>query len=185
MKKYAKIKFFKYILLCTGSLILATPKIFQRVENFSEKKEIENFYKIDYPKKVAAKANYISILKIPKINLQKGLFNPNSSLNNIDKNIQILENSVMPGENGNIFLAAHSGTSNVSYFKNLGKLGLGDLIVLDFNNKSYNYYVNNIYEIEKTGELNIDAHSNNKTLVLITCVRNSNKQLVVEATMQT
>jgi sortase (surface protein transpeptidase) len=66
------------------------------------------------------KMNYIAILKIPKINLERGLVDPNSYLNDVKYNVEILDESSMPDEiGGNVILASHSGTARISYFKNL------------------------------------------------------------------
>ena len=60
--------------------------------------------------KPKVKYDYIAVLKIPKINLERGLVDRNSYSNNVNYNIQILSNSSMPDEkNGNVILAAHSG----------------------------------------------------------------------------
>ena len=90
-----------------------------------EQEIIEDDKKDEEPKneevKEHKKIEYIAVLKIPKINLERGLVDPNSYLNNIDYNVQILKNSAMPDQKyGNVMLAAHSGNARVSYFRNLG-----------------------------------------------------------------
>ena len=53
------------------------------------------------------KINYIATIKIPKINLEKGLVEPSSDLNNIKYGIQILKDSSMPNkEKSNLILAS-------------------------------------------------------------------------------
>ena len=107
------------------------------------------------------KIEYIAVLKIPKINLERGLVNPNSYLNNIDYNVQILNNSAMPDErNGNVMLAAHSGNARVSYFRNLDKLSIYDVVTIDYKGKNYTYKVVNIYDIDKTGKAQIIRNKN-------------------------
>ena len=124
--------------------------------------------------------NYIGYLKIPKINLEQGLVAKNSHLNYVDLNIQIIKESNMPNvEGGNLILAAHSGNSNVSYFKDLNQITYGDVIYIKYNNKSYIYRVNNYYIVEKTGMVDIVRNPLISTLTLITCLENTNKQLVV------
>ncbi len=123
---------------------------------------------------------YIAILKIPKINLERGLVNRNSYLNNVNYNVEILKDSSMPDEiNGNVILAAHSGNARVSYFRNLDKLSIGDKVSLDYKGITYNYKVVNIYDIEKTGTALIKRNYKTSTLTLITCRHNTNKQIVV------
>ena len=111
---------------------------------------------------------------------RKGLVSKNSKYNNIEYNVTIHELSSRPDEiNGNAILMAHSGTAYISYFNNLKYLNINDHIYLDYNNKTYNYKITNIYDVEKTGSLNIKRNNNKSTITLITCRDNSNKQIVI------
>ena len=122
---------------------------------------------------------YIGVLEIKKINLTRGFYSKNSRLNNVNKNIQILSLSDMPDiENGNVIIAAHSGNSSISFFKNLPKLNFDDNAIIYYQGKTYTYKLVNNYEIEKTGTANIKRNLNKNSLTLITCKHNSNKQLV-------
>ena len=137
-----------------------------------EKEEVKEHKKIEY----------IAVLKIPKINLERGLVDPNSYLNNVDYNIQILKNSAMPDQRfGNVMLAAHSGNARISYFRNLDKLKLGDEISIEYKSKTYEYKIVDIYLIDKTGTAEIIRNKNKSTLTLITCKHNTNKQIIVIA----
>lgn len=128
------------------------------------------------------KINYIAMIKIPKINLERGLVDRNSYLNNVKYNVQILDNSSMPDEiNGNVILAAHSGNGRNAYFKDLDKLSINDEIIIDYNSKTYKYKVINIYDIDKTGKANIIRNKNASTLTLVTCRHNTNKQIIIIA----
>lgn len=132
-----------------------------------------------------SKNDYIAIIKIPKINLVRGLVSPDSKYNDVDYNIQIIDGSDMPNvTNGCLILAAHSGTARISYFKNLNKLSIGDDVSLDYSNQTYKYEVVNIYEVEKTGKVTIERDYDKSTLVLITCKHNTNKQIVVVANLK-
>ena len=116
----------------------------------------------------------------PKINLERGLVDPSSYLNNVNYNIQFLKNSAMPDQRyGNVMLAAHSGNARVSYFKNLNKLEMDDNVSISYKGKIYNYKVVNIYDIEKTGKAQIIRNKNVSTLTLVTCRHNTNKQIIV------
>ena len=100
------------------------------------------------------KIEYIAVLKIPKINLERGLVDPNSYLNNINYNVQILKNSAMPDQRfGNVMLAAHSGNARISYFRHSGKA-------------------------------QIIRNKNASTLTLVTCRHNTNRQIVVICELQ-
>ena len=124
--------------------------------------------------------NYIAILRIPKINLQRGLVDINSKYNNINYNIMIHKESQMPNiKNGNFILVAHSGTARVSFFRNLHKLNLNDYVYVDYENKTYTYKIINKYEIEKTGKAVIRKNTSKSSITLITCKHNTNKQIII------
>lgn len=122
---------------------------------------------------------YLGILKIPKINLNQGFYEYSSSLNTVDKNIEVIETSAMPDVvTGNLILASHSGNSPIAYFRNLDKLAVGDEISVVYNQKEYKYIISDIYDKEKTGYIEIVRNKNKNTITLITCKRNTNLQTV-------
>ena len=130
-------------------------------------------------KNVTTDNEYIGILKITKIGLEKGLVSKNSYYNNVNRNIFILNESDMPDkEKGNVILAGHSGNGRISFFKNLYKLEINDYVSIFYNGSEYKYKVVNLYEIEKTGKANIVRNVEKSTLTLITCKQNTNKQIV-------
>lgn len=131
------------------------------------------------------KIEYIAVLKIPKINLEKGLVTKDSKYNNINYGVTILKESDSPEVvNGNVILAAHSGTAYNSYFKDLDKIKVGDGAFIYYNGKTYNYKFVNIYDIDKTGKANIKRDTKVSTLTLITCRYNTNKQIVLIGNLQ-
>ncbi|MBE6153814.1 MAG: sortase [Firmicutes bacterium] len=124
--------------------------------------------------------NYIAIIKIPKIKLEKGFFGKDSYQNNVNKNIEILDDSDMPDkEKGNVILAAHSGNSKVSYFKNLYKLETNDSISIFYQGSEYKYKIVNIYDIPKTGTAKIKRNIDKSTLTLITCRQGTDNQIII------
>ena len=124
--------------------------------------------------------SYIAVLRIPKINLKRGLVDKESKYNDIKYNIMIHNRSTSPDViGGNVILLAHSGTSKVSYFKNLDKLKLNDIVYLDYNGKTYKYKLINIYDIEKNGKAVIKKNTKKSSITLITCRTNTNKQIVL------
>ena len=132
--------------------------------------------------KPKVKYDYIAVLKIPKIKLEKGLVAKNSKYNNINYGVEILKESDSPDViNGNVILAAHSGTANISYFRNLDKINVGDEASIIYNGKTYNYKFVKIYDIEKTGKAVIKRDNNTSTLTLVTCKHNTNKQIILIA----
>lgn len=139
------------------------------VENKEPKEQvIQEFY------------DYIAVLKIPKINLEKGLVSKDSKYNNVYKNVTILKESDMPDiKNGNVILASHAGSSNVAYFKNLYKLKKNDEVYIFYNGLKYTYIVNNITEVDKDGKVIISRIPNENLLTLITCKIGTKKQIVI------
>lgn len=126
------------------------------------------------------KKEYIGYLEIKKINLKQGLVSKNSYYNDVNRNIQIIKSSNYPDEeNGNVILAAHSGTSSISYFKNLYKLEINDEAKIYYKDKIYTYKVNNIYNVAKTGTVIIKRDIYKKTLTLITCTKGSKTEQTV------
>lgn len=122
--------------------------------------------------------NYIAVLEIPKINLKKGLYNYNSIYNDVDKNIEILDNSKMPNkENSILILASHSGNSSVSYFKNLDKLLNEDSVIVYYNNVKYYYRIIDFYLEKKNGYISMPYFNDGKYIILTTC-KDSLNQLV-------
>lgn len=127
------------------------------------------------------KINYVAILEIPKINLKKGLVDKNSYLNNVNRNIYTLKETIYPNDDiSHIVLAGHSGNSSVSFFKNLYRLRNNDQIYFYYNNIKYIYQINNYYEIEKTGKMNLNL-SEKSDITIITCKSGTNKQYVYKA----
>lgn len=123
---------------------------------------------------------YIAVLKIPKINLERGFYDKNSSLNNVDYNILFHTASNYPNEEkGNVILASHSGSSSISYFKKLYLLEKGDIAYLTYKGTTYTYEIVNIYNEEKTGSINIYRNKEKNTLTLITCTKDDDTKQTV------
>ena len=153
-------------------------EIEEEIESIEEPQVIEEV-------KEQVKVNYIAVLKIPKIGLERGLVDPNSYLNNVNYNLEWLNGSSMPDEEkGNVIIAGHSGSSRISYFRKLDRLVLGDEASIIYNGKTYNYKVVDIYDIEKTGTAEIVKEKNTTTLTLITCRHGTSKQIVIVAKLQ-
>ena len=154
------------------AFLIAFPYYQEKKENITQ---INKYYNNSHNKVVIPKNDYLAILRVPKINLIRGITNSKD----VDKNIVILEPSLMPDINkGNLILAGHSGTGHNAYFKDLHTLEINDDIYIDYQNQRYHYILDNIYEIEKNGTAHIYRDKEKTTLTLITCKDNSNKQLV-------
>lgn len=201
-KKENNNKLSKSWLIITGSLlfiagicIILFDVLFDKNIDKNENNALKEFYiqeskivedkqeevvEVPVEEKKSQKIEYIAALKIPKINLERGLVNPNSYLNNIQYNVAFLKDSAMPDQkNGNVILAAHSGNAHISYFRKLDKLEIDDKVIIDYKGKTYTYFVTQIYDIEKTGKAKIIRNQNTSTLTLITCRHNTNYQIVM------
>lgn len=145
-------------------------------ENIDDLKEDNQ---VEVKEEIIDTTNYVAVLKIPKINLEKGLVSKDSIDNNVEKNIQILNESSMPDkENGNVILAGHNGNGSTSYFRNIHKLSLDDEVSIYYNGYEYKYKVMNSYKVKKTGQVDIIRNNDKNTLTLITCY-GEDKQLIV------
>lgn len=191
-KNHNKIQYIGIILICTGCFIYS----FSIFKNYKIKKieteKIDEFYA---PKNQINRLNpqtltdnktyfdeYIAVLSIPKIHLQKGLYPIGHPYNHINYNIMILNTSDMPDvEHGNLILAAHSGIGTMAYFNHIQNLDLKDSVFVDYQGIRYHYQVSNMYEVEKTGYVKINRNLDRTTLTLITCKLGSNDQIVVIA----
>lgn len=123
---------------------------------------------------------YIGVLEIPKINIKRGFLNIKDKGNNVNKNLQVINGSDMPNvKNGNLIIAAHSGNSYISYFKNLHKLSNDDVAYVYFNNIKYTYKVVGKYDAEKNGKVTIHRDNKKNTLTLITCSQTDKTKQIV------
>lgn len=116
------------------------------------------------------KKKYIGYLVIPKINLNYGFVDKDSYYNNVNRNIQVISISDYPNvDGGNFIIAGHSGTSEVSYFKSLYRLKIGDIAKVIYQNNTYTYKIVSIYKEIRDGSVNIKRNTTKTTLTLITC----------------
>ena len=75
--------------------------------------------------------------------------------------------------NGNFILMAHSGDSYISFFANLYKLNIGDDTYITYNGVIYHYQIVNIYEVEKTGLVQIKRNYDQTSFTMITCTKDN------------
>lgn len=139
---------------------------------------VKNF-KIIYNKE-KENDNTIGYIRIDKLNINEKLYKIDCPENNVDEHITILKESILPDkENSIVFIAAHSGTGEIAYFRDLNKLKTNDIIILNINKKNYTYIVKEMWEDPKNGYININKEKENQ-LILTTCSpNNSKKQLIV------
>ena len=158
------------------SIALSTEKEDNTPQNI-EKEEEEV---IKEPNPAYNTGEYLGILDIPKINLNRGFYDKNSEVNNVSHNVTFLEPSNYPDEkNGNVILVAHSGSSYLGYIKHLYQLVLGDMAYITYKGHRYEYKLVNIYNETKDGDVTIYRNKNKQTLTLITCTKDSDTQQTI------
>lgn len=159
----------------------------EKIETFFEKQEQEVIDVDTNTNQEEVKTNnnvsydYIAVLEVPSISLKRGLVDKNSKANNVSQNVQILGKSDMPDvNNGTLYLASHSGTSHISFFKHLDKVKNEDPIYIYYNHVRYIYKVTKIYEEVKDGNISVYKDRSKTNLILTTCTPNhKGYQLIV------
>ncbi len=164
------------LLLCV--IIL---NLFINTKNNVNNQMVINIKSAEYNHSIPINNTYFAKLEIPVINLEEYLVSINNKNNNINKNIEILFPSKMPNiSNSTLILAAHSGNSKVSYFKDLDKLQLNDMSKIYYRNNIYIYKVVKIDRQNKNGYITIPKIKNKSILILTTCdQKDKSKQLVI------
>ena len=157
----------------------------QKVDNYLIEYEIQDNYrenniqKIEYQEK---SNDYLGVLLIPKLNLKQGFYDINDKRNDVNQNIEILKGSLMPDIKGSsLIIAGHKGESYLGYFNNLDKLSINDELDIFYHNKKYQYTIFDIYELEKNGKISFTKNIYENYLVLTTCSKKDNRQLIVVA----
>lgn len=126
----------------------------------------------------------IAKIIIPKIKIDNSIYSINSNENTVEKNVMILKESILPNNDESIiFLAAHSGNGDIAYFNDLNKLDINDTLIFQYKNYNYYYIINDKYEIDKDGDIELNKTSPNQ-LVLTTCsTTNKAKQLLINSNL--
>ena len=122
---------------------------------------------------------YYGYLIVPSINMTYGFYDIDNDLNNVDKNVTLLNSNIK----NTYILAAHSGSGNLAYFNDLKYLRKKDKIYLKFENKTLEYEVVNIRSNIKNGKIRIKNKENQ--LILTTCdqIKKGN-HLIIEGNLQ-
>jgi LPXTG-site transpeptidase (sortase) family protein len=179
------------LLLEICGFLCALKGIFYYQIRIEEEKNIEKFFQekkeygiddvsLNYDYK-EENENYLGILEIPKISLKKGFYNKTSKKNSVEYGLELIKSSKMPDEKGNLILAAHSGTSQLSYFKNINELTYDDEVYIYYKNIKYIYRISDIYEEKKNGKIELPKVENSSLITLTTC--KGNNQLIIIGTL--
>lgn len=148
------------------------------VESSADESTIPDDEENNVSKKVSY--NYVGTIEISKIKLKRGFLDISSPYNNVDRNVTVIQQSSFPNvEHGNLILAAHSGNCSICYFDKLYKLSIGDKALVYYKNYKYSYKLVDIYNVPKTGEVEIKRDPGKTVLTLITCTHNSDTEQTV------
>ena len=195
ISKYQIIMMFGIFFIFIGLSILVYNRYSRINEIKVEEEKIEEFFNeleeepindivdnnvIQEETPIVDNTNYIAILEIPKIDLKKGLVDKDSYLNNVDRNIYTLKETIYPNDevNSHIILASHSGNSSVSYFRYLNRLDINDSVYIYYNGMKYTYKIIDKYELEKNGKLQLGL-SDKSDITLISCVGYKNQVVII------
>lgn len=147
------------------------------------------------PPKIKAIVSSGFYITIPKISAQAPVienvnpWNESDYLPALQKGVADARGSVSPGQNGLIYLFAHSSDVpwritryNVAFFK-LGELRMGDKILLTKDGQNYNYTVFKTLEVWPNDIQYLKEQSKDQELILQTCtpIGTSLKRLLVFA----
>lgn len=137
------------------------PNSFNQIASMSESEQFEiTIPKIDVNSKVLANIDP---------------YNKEEYLKALNKGVAHAKGSVFPGEEGNIFIFAHSTDSpfNISrynaIFYLLSKLKKGDEIYLMYQGKKYKYIVSETKIVNASKVEYLQSSAKNKSLTLMTC----------------
>jgi len=130
------------------------------------------------------KINYtdkLNSIEIPKISIVAPIVFPNNANkslieDNLDLGVVYYPGSVYPGQVGQIVILGHSappGWPKIKHdwvFTDIDELILGDIILINLNNKQYTYIVRQKSIIQRGAEVQVSGlNLNNNNLTLISC----------------
>lgn len=152
-------------MLVISILLLISLKSYEEVEFEISKRNIDMVFKGMVPR-----SNYIGYIEIDRLSIKKEIV-LGINQDNLDKNHVVLSNSL---DSDHIVLAGHSIRS---VFLNLHEAIIGDEIKIHTYYDMKRYQIYDIQIVDKT-----DIHSiDDGNLVLITCMDNNNKRLLIKA----
>lgn len=121
-------------------------------------------------------------IRIDKINLNMKY--KISSKNHEIREIVMFEECGRPNiTNSNTVIGAHSGSANYAYFNKIYLLDYGDLVNIVYKDKTYNYMVTEVNEVEDN-QIEILENKDKTMLTLLTCkIGDNTKRIVVVANL--
>lgn len=126
----------------------------------------------------------LCLLRIPKINLEEAV-REGSTRGVLSSALGHIENTALPGEDGNCCIAGHRNYVFGKYFNRLDEVALGDVIELKTRDSLYEYEVVSIEVVEPEEVRVLDyAEGNNLTLITCTPFMVGTHRLIVHAIMK-
>lgn len=107
------------------------------------------------------------LLRISKINLEEAV-KEGSTKGVLSSALGHVENTALPGKDGNCCIAGHRNYSFGKFFNRLDEVTLGDVIELETKDSLYTYEVVSI-EVVEPEEVSVLDYVEGKNLTLITC----------------
>ncbi|MCQ2080902.1 MAG: class D sortase [Lachnospiraceae bacterium] len=126
----------------------------------------------------------LCLLRITKIDLEEAV-NEGSTKGVLSSALGHVENTALPGDNGNCCIAGHRNYVFGKYFNRLEEITPGDVIELETMDSLYTYEVDSI-EVVEPEEISVLDYKDGKNLTLITCTpfMVGTHRLIVHATMK-
>ena len=172
------------LIFVTGFMKYETYK--KQKESLESFKNMDSYSEADEDEENAEDSNEktaISILKIPKINLEIAVVE-GVEKEDIKYVVGHFKDSVMPGEIGNLCVAGHRTSNYGQPFKEVGKLQKGDEIIFIYNGREYVYSVNDSFEVTPYDTYILDNTEDEATMTLITCTMDSKNRLIIKGTLK-
>jgi len=142
----------------------------------------------------ADKGNWV---KIPSLNVRVPLIEAKSMtdaevLNSLANGVAMYPNGVLPGQNGNVFIAGHSSGEPWKgpyrfAFLNISKLKKNDSVLIDYHENRYTYIVTDSRVINPNNDKFIESTGKTPTLSLMACwpIWTAKNRTIVEAKLIT
>ena len=122
-------------------------------------------------------SDYNFRLSIPSIDLNVIVPSYGSKDNDVNKGVYLAKDYNFDTFKGSIVIASHSGSSPISFFKNLELLKMKDVVIISKGDFDYYFEIYDFYKINKTGKFKYK--DNDKLIYLVTCDKNNRKKQLV------
>ena len=139
----------------------------EKIDSNSNVVHQEDSESITEENETANAGDVICLLRIPKIKLEEAV-REGSTPNVLSSALGHVENTALPGADGNCCIAGHRNYVFGKYFNRLDEIEEGDFIEIETTNMIYQYKVTGI-EIVEPEDVAVLDYAEGKNLTLITC----------------